>query len=108
MDHWFGYVGLVAFALAWIPQSLETVRAGRCEVNRSFLVLAAIGSLSLTVYALSQGDAVFSALNALTTLGALVNLVYSLAPRRAPLSMEETCPPRRPARLEPTSCTRRC
>lgn len=107
MGHWFGYVGLVAFALAWIPQSLETVRAGRCEVNRTFLVLAAIGSLSLTIYALSQGDAVFSSLNALTTLGALINLVYSLSPRPPRTSTEEACPPRRPARQEPTSCTPR-
>ena len=76
------YVGLVAFALAWIPQSWETIRAGRCEVNRSFLGLAAVGSFSLTVYALQQGDAVFSTLNALTTTGALINLTYSLFPKR--------------------------
>lgn len=81
-QHWVGYVGLVAFALAWIPQSYETVRAGRCGANRTFLVLAAIGSLSLTVYALQRGDPVFSTLNALTTAGAGINLCYSVFPRR--------------------------
>lgn len=82
---WVGYIGLVAFALAWIPQSYDTVLAGHCAANRAFLVLAAVGSLALTVYALEQGDPVFSTLNALTTAGAGINLVYSLYPRR-PLS----------------------
>ncbi|MBI4422710.1 MAG: lipid-A-disaccharide synthase N-terminal domain-containing protein [Elusimicrobia bacterium] len=78
---WIGYVGLVAFALAWIPQSWETVREGRCAANRSFLALAAVGSLALTAYALRQGDPVFSLLNGLTTAGAAMNLLYSLFPR---------------------------
>lgn len=81
-NRWVGYVGLVAFALAWLPQSYDTVRAGRCAANRTFLILAAVGSLSLTVYALQQGDPVFSTLNALTTAGAGLNLCYSLFPRR--------------------------
>lgn len=76
-----GYIGLVLFALAWIPQSWETVRAGRCGANRAFLVLSALGSLSLTVYAFLRGDAVFSSLNALTTLGAMVNAYFSAFPR---------------------------
>ncbi|MBI5199987.1 MAG: lipid-A-disaccharide synthase N-terminal domain-containing protein [Elusimicrobia bacterium] len=79
---WVGYVGLVAFALAWIPQCVDTARAGRCEVNRTFLSLAAVGSLSLTTYAFLMHDTVFSSLNAMTTLGAAVNLYYSLFPRR--------------------------
>ena len=80
---WIGYVGIVAFALAWVPQSLETVRAGRCEVNLSFLLLAALGSFSLMTYAALRHDLVFSSLNALTTAGALVNVFYRLFPRRA-------------------------
>ncbi len=79
---WIGYVGLVAFALAWVPQCWDTYKAGQCSVNRSFLVLAGVGSLALTLYALQEGDPVFSSLNALTTLGALINLQYSLFPRR--------------------------
>ena len=78
---WIGFVGLAAFALAWIPQCCETVREGRCGANRSFLSLSALGSLSLACYAFSRGDAVFSALNALTTLGAAVNIYYSVFPR---------------------------
>ena len=83
METVVGYIGLVLFALAWIPQSWETVRAGRCGANRAFLVLSALGSFSLTVYAFLRGDAVFSSLNALTTVGALVNVYFSAFPRAA-------------------------
>lgn len=81
---WIGYVGIAAFALAWVPQSLETIRAGRCDVNPAFLSLAALGSISLTAYALLRGDAVFSVLNTLTTIGALINLRYRAFPRARP------------------------
>ncbi len=78
---WIGYVGIAAFAMAWVPQSLETIKAGRCGANPAFLLLAALGSFSLMTYALLRHDPVFSVLNALTTLGALVNLFYRLLPR---------------------------
>lgn len=80
--HWIGLVGVVAFALAWIPPSVETIKAGRCDVNVMFLLLATLGSLSLMMYALLQADPVFSIVNALTTIGALVNLFYKLFPRQ--------------------------
>lgn len=76
-----GYVGLAAFALAWVPQSWETVRSGRCNVNLPFLLLSGAGSLALTLYAAARHDAVFSTLNALTTLGALLNAYFRLFPR---------------------------
>lgn len=78
---WIGYIGLMAFALAWIPQSIETIRAGRCPVNMKFLLLSAVGSGALALYAVLLGDLVFSVLNGLTTAGALVNLFYKLFPR---------------------------
>lgn len=77
-----GYVGLTALALCWIPQSIDTVRLGRCDVNLMFLVLSAIGSISLAIYALLRSDPVFILVNTLTTTGALVNLFYKLRPRR--------------------------
>lgn len=78
-----GYIGLVAFALAWVPQSWETIAAGRCELNPVFLGLSALGSAALTTYAALRGDAVFGTLNAMTTLGALVNIWYRVFPRPA-------------------------
>ncbi|MBI4062117.1 MAG: lipid-A-disaccharide synthase N-terminal domain-containing protein [Elusimicrobia bacterium] len=81
MTAWIGYVGLVAFALAWVPQSWETVREGRCGANRAFLALSALGSVSLTAYAFLRDDTVFASLNALTSLGAMLNIYFSLFPR---------------------------
>lgn len=78
---WIGFVGVIAFALAWIPQSIDTIKTGRCEVNMLFLLLAALGSFSLMTYALLQGDVVFSIVNGLTTVGAVINTFYKLFPR---------------------------
>jgi lipid-A-disaccharide synthase-like uncharacterized protein len=75
---WIGCVGVAAFALAWIPQCVDTVKAGRCPVNRGFVLLAAVGSASLMAYAYLRGDRVFFVLNAMTTAGALVNAWYSV------------------------------
>ena len=77
-----GYIGLTALALCWIPQSIDTVRQGRCDVNLSFLILSAVGSLSLGIYAVLRVDPVFIIVNSLTTAGALLNLFYKLRPRR--------------------------
>ena len=81
MTTYIGYIGLAAFALAWIPQCRDTIREGRCGANLSFLSLSAVGSLSLACYAFQRGDAVFSSLNALTTAGAAVNIWFSVFPR---------------------------
>ena len=79
---YIGYSGLVLVAICWVPQSIETIRAGRCGVNLIFLLLSALGSLCLTVYAIARNDVVFSILNTLTAIGALINLLYKLHPRQ--------------------------
>jgi lipid-A-disaccharide synthase-like uncharacterized protein len=48
-------------------------------MDRPFLSIT--GSLALMLYALMRGDAVFSTVNGLTTLGALVNIYYRRFPR---------------------------
>ncbi len=78
---WLGYIGLTALALCWIPQSVETIKLGRCNVNFTFLILSAIGSTSLAFYAFSINDTVFTILNALTTTGAMINIYYKVSPR---------------------------
>ncbi len=78
---WIGYVGLSSLVICWIPQSVDTIRQGRCPVNMTFLLLSALGSLSLAFYALSLGNPVFTILNCLTTLGTAVNIFYKMFPR---------------------------
>jgi lipid-A-disaccharide synthase-like uncharacterized protein len=79
---WIGYIGLTALALCWIPQSIETIRQGQCTVNLTFLVLSAVGSFSLALYAVGLGDPVFTILNSLTTIGAAINIFFKLSPRK--------------------------
>jgi len=78
---WLGYVGLTALVLCWIPQTIDTLKQGRCPVNFGFLLLSALGSLCLAFYALGLGNLVFSTLNILTTLGTAVNIYYKVFPR---------------------------
>ncbi len=77
-----GYLGLAGVVICWIPQSVETISAGRCSVNLAFLILMVVGSICLTIYAIARNDIVFTVLNSLTTIGALINLYYKLFPRR--------------------------
>ncbi len=76
-----GYAGLIALTLCWIPQSIDTIKLGRCPVNLLFLILSSTGSLCLVVYAVILGDPVFTILNVLTSFGALLNVYYKLFPR---------------------------
>lgn len=78
---WIGTVGLTALALCWIPQSVETIRRGVCDVNAAFLILSAVGSALLATYAVLRGDTVFIIVNILTTFGALVNIAVKFFPR---------------------------
>lgn len=78
-----GGVGAAAFAAAWVPQCLETWRRGRCDVNAGFLALSGLGSASLALHAFQSGDAVFLAVNALTTGGAALNLIVKLRTPRS-------------------------
>ena len=80
--HWIGYVGLTALVVCWIPQSVDTIKQGVCPVNMTFLLLTALGSLSLALYALSLGNPVFTILNCLTALGTAVNIFYKIFPRK--------------------------
>lgn len=90
---WIGYVGVVALALCWFPQSWETVKRGRCGMNLRFLILGSIGNISLGAYAISIGNMVFSVLNAITTLRSLFNLYDKLFPcARAKPSLNEEPP----------------
>lgn len=77
-----GWAGFAILILAWIPQTLETIKAGRTEMNIAFILMYAISSMLLTVYSVLENDTVFITLNALLTLGSGINLFYKLFPRK--------------------------
>lgn len=75
---YIGIIGLLAIAAGWIPQTIETIRLKRCNINYYFLLLNLIGSVSLTAYALLLHDLVFTILNTMTSFGAVINLFYKI------------------------------
>ncbi|MEQ9264617.1 MAG: PQ-loop domain-containing transporter [Balneolaceae bacterium] len=77
-----GWAGFAILILAWIPQTWETIKAGRTEMNIAFILMYAISSMLLTVYSVLENDTVFITLNALLTLGSGINLFYKLFPRQ--------------------------
>ena len=64
--------------MGWVPQTFQTIREKDCKVNTNFLILNFIGSVSLTIYAVYLGDVIFSVLNSMTSLGAVINIFYKL------------------------------
>ncbi len=73
-----GFVGLICIVLAWIPQTLKTIKKGKTDMNTAFIVLYFVGSVSLTIYAINLNDMVFTALNGLAAAESAVNLFYKL------------------------------
>lgn len=78
---WSGFGILVA---AWIPQTWETIKAGNTHMNIAFIIMYFSSSLMLTIYSVLIGDPVFTALNALLSLGSGINLYYKFFPRTIP------------------------
>jgi len=79
----FGYIGLITLAASWIPQTFETIREKQCGVNGYFLILNSIGSFSLMLYSFFLGDVIFSVLNSMTSVGALINIYYKINKRKS-------------------------
>ncbi|MHB9014126.1 MAG: hypothetical protein ACYC49_18085 [Ignavibacteriaceae bacterium] len=79
--HIIGYIGLITLAASWVPQTFDTIKEKHCRVNGYFLVLNSIGSFSLMLYSFFLGDMVFSILNSMTSVGALINIFYKVRTR---------------------------
>ena len=77
-----GWTGFGILVIAWVPQTWETIKAGRTEINIVFIILYALASLLLTIYSVLDNDPVFIALNGMLTIGSGINLFYKLFPRK--------------------------
>ncbi len=78
-----GWLGFGLLITAWVPQTWDTIKAGRTDMNLVFIMLYVTSSLLLTVYSVLTVDYVFIALNALLTVGSGINLFYKLKPRKS-------------------------
>lgn len=76
-----GWTGFAILIMAWIPQTIDTVKAGKTDLNIAFILMYVTSSLLLTVYSILTEDVIFTALNALLTTGSGINMYYKLFPR---------------------------
>ncbi|MAO63897.1 MAG: hypothetical protein CL666_02735 [Balneola sp.] len=79
-----GWAGFGVLVAAWIPQTIDTIKAGNTQMNLAFIIMYFSSSLMLTIYSVMTGDPVFTALNALLTIGSGINLFYKFFPRITP------------------------
>lgn len=77
-----GWAGFAILIMAWIPQTVDTVKAGKTDMNVAFILMYVTSSLLLTVYSVLTEDVIFTALNALLTTGSGINLYYKFFPRK--------------------------
>lgn len=78
-----GWTGFAILIMAWIPQTMDTIKAGKTDMNIAFILMYVISSLLLTIYSILENDHVFITLNALLTIGSGINLYYKLFPRNS-------------------------
>lgn len=78
---WVGWIGLSLLLLAWVPQTIETIKDGQYLGNIGFIILYVIASGTLATYAYLINDSVFMTLNIFLTLGSALNLYYKFFPR---------------------------
>ena len=71
-----GLFGLICIVLAWVPQTMKTIKNKRTEIGLPFLLLYIAGSFSLTVYSMLLNDTIFLILNGLATIESSINLYY--------------------------------
>tara|TARA_R110000868_G_scaffold259361_2_gene517170 strand:- start:38988 stop:39254 length:267 start_codon:yes stop_codon:yes gene_type:complete len=78
-----GWSGFAILIMAWIPQTWDTIKAGKTDMNLAFILMYVFSSLLLTIYSILEHDSVFIALNALLSVGSGINLYYKLFPRKS-------------------------
>ena len=76
-----GYGGFIFLAICWIPQTIETIKNGKVAMQKSFLLMYALGAGLLMVQAIGLNNLPLILLNSYTTLASLINLFYGLFPR---------------------------
>lgn len=77
-----GYGGFLFLAICWIPQTVETIKHGRVAMEKSFLLMYALGAGMLMAQAIGLNNLPLILLNSYTTLASLINLYYGIFPRR--------------------------
>lgn len=78
-----GYGGFIFLGICWIPQTIETIKKGKVAMQKSFLLMYALGAGMLMLQAVGLNNLPLILLNSYTTLASLINLYYGIFPRKA-------------------------
>ena len=76
MYEWFGLIGMVCIVVAWIPQTLRTIRTKKVGVEPKFLWFYLFGCIGLVIYSVYIQDAIFIGLNSISFLLNFINIFY--------------------------------
>jgi uncharacterized protein with PQ loop repeat len=71
-----GTLGMMLVVIAWIPQTLRTIRTRKVGIHPKFLWIYFFGSILLAVYAFFIFDFVFILLNGTAIVFSLINIYY--------------------------------
>lgn len=78
MPELVGIMGLVLIVIAWIPETIKTIKKLEKPARIEFLVLYFLGSILLTTYAILIRDLVFITLNGMAAILSGINLGKAL------------------------------
>lgn len=76
MLEYIGLVGMICVVLAWIPQTLRTIRTKVVGMEPRFIWLMFFGSTFLAIYAYLIMDVIFLGLNFIATFFSFINIYY--------------------------------
>ncbi len=82
MLEYIGFIGLTLLVVAWVPETIKSLKSGR-TAKMEFLVLYFVGSILLTIHAIIIRDLVFTILNGLASILSGINVGKAIAMRRS-------------------------
>jgi uncharacterized protein with PQ loop repeat len=77
-----GILGMLCIIIAWIPQTLRTIRTKKTGMEPTFLWIYFIGGILLASYAFSINDLIFLAMNSIAAILDATNPFYYYAYER--------------------------
>lgn len=69
---WIGSLGMALLAAGWARQAVHTLQTGKSGLRLKFSGTYALGSALLVYYSMAIGDWLFTALNAIAGIMALI------------------------------------
>ncbi|MCS7109630.1 MAG: lipid-A-disaccharide synthase N-terminal domain-containing protein [Candidatus Micrarchaeota archaeon] len=76
MFEWIGIIGMIFIVLAWIPQTIKTIRTKKVGMEPKFLWFYMLGCIGLVLYSIYIYDFIFISLNTIALFLNLINIYY--------------------------------